>query len=275
MNFTKTQLFTLLSDLRNTPHCIIPKYANALEQNIQSYLDKKMEFEETTEEHNSLYENENGVGIIDITGVIVKRIGLPSTVLEFLGLVDLDNVDEALRAVKEDPQVHSVILNVNSPGGFISGLKSTAILVDDLSKEKEVVVYTDLINGSAAYEISSQASSIVASVDATMGSVGVYLTVEDWSKALENEGVKVHLIKSGNFKAIGLPSQQLTDEQKQYLQENVNALHQEFKETVKKKRKIKDEDMEGQVFSGKEALAKGFIDDVSQDISEVIKLLQK
>ncbi len=267
-------LTTLLYDLKHKPHCLLPQYASALQDKLEKYLAGELELPELTTEPTAEDSKPlNGVAVIDINGVIVKRIGLPKEVLDFFGLVDLDNVDADLKAVMADDSVTAVVINVTSPGGFLSGVASTAALVAKLSETKETVVYSDVLNASAAYWISSQANTVIVSRDAEVGSVGVYTQVWDYSKALDNEGIKVTLIKAGTFKAIGDPTQPLSDEAKQFLQDDINATWETFKAAVNTKRTIAEADTQGQTFSGPSLLTKGFVDGYADDIAEVISAL--
>lgn len=220
------------------------------------------------------YTLNNGVAEIDICGMIMKGTGLPKVFCDFFDICDLNYVDPLLIHAASNPEVTSVILNVNSPGGYLTGVQTTAALVKALAAVKETVVYSDTLNASAAYWISSQASSIVAAIDAELGSVGVFLTVDDWSQALSDAGVKVHLIKAGTYKAIGLSSQPLTTADKAYLQADVNQTWETFKATVTSNRNIAQGDMEGQTFIGGDAVNKGFSDGIG-DVKEIMTALTK
>jgi len=269
-------LQVLLYELKK-PHCILPEYAAALENKLTAYLDGTMTLGDMPNEDMPMSQSmdnapmDKGVAVIDINGILMKRVGLPQDMLDLFGIVDLDTIDAQLREAIEDPAITAVVLNVNSPGGFLSGVRTTAALVNQLSQVKETVVFSNLLNASAAYWISSAASSIIG--DGEFGSIGVYMTIEDWSKAYDNAGIKANLIKAGTYKAIGLDSQPLTDEQRAYLQSEINTTWEQFKSAVTTKRSIKEEDMQGQTFSGQTAMDKGFVDGMATSLSDVIAIL--
>jgi signal peptide peptidase SppA len=289
-------LQTILSTLKTRPHCIMPMYAESLQTRIEKYLAAPEQLEVqpwreyktdvvngeeiqteqivTTEQDNTKgYNLRNGIAVIALNGVVMKRVGLPKEALDYFGLVDLDHTDRALRNAKADPAVKAVVLNVTSPGGFITGVASTAALVADVASVKETVVYSDVLNASAAYWISSQASSIVTSIDAELGSIGVYTVREDWSEAYANAGVKVELFKAGKYKAIGVDGVPLTDEQRAFIQADIDSSYALFTGAVTSKRTISTEDMQGQTFNGLEAVNKGLADGVANSIEEVIAAL--
>ena len=136
---------------------------------------------------------------------------------------------------------------------------------------KPTVAFTDTEAASAAYWIGSAADRFVATPSATVGSIGVYMAIPDVSKAYESMGVKMEVIKSGSLKGAGIEGTSLSDAQRANLQEQVNAIHADFREAVRSKRRLaKDEDMEGQVFSGKVAARKGLVTGLGTSIHALI-----
>jgi signal peptide peptidase SppA len=267
-------LQTILSTLKTGPHCIVPKYAEALQTKIEKYLADGIDLA-PQDAPAPAPAPKNGVAVIDINGVVMKRVGVSRDILDYFGIVDLDYIDAQLGAVKTDPAVTAVVLNVNSPGGFITGVQSTANLVADLATVKETVVYSDVLNASAAYWISSQASSIITAIDAELGSIGVYTVREDWSEAYANAGVKVELFKAGKYKAIGVDGVPLTDEQRAFIQADIDESYALFTGAVTSKRQISSEDMQGQTFNGWLAVEKNLADGVANSIEEVIAALSQ
>jgi len=268
-------IFALQYDLRHSVTGIIPKYASALSAKIDKYLADGMPMMEPDSGSvlNDAADIQGSTAIITLEGVICKRVGLPQEVCDFLGICDLDIVDVQLKEVLQDDSITSVILHVTSPGGYVQGLQSTYDLISQMEAKKETVVYSDLLNASAAYYISCAASSILASIDADIGAIGQYCTIEDYSKMLDNEGIKVRMFKSGKYKGLGDPTQMLTDEQAAYIQSEVDKGGAEFRTVVSKTRSIEENNMQGQMFRGQEAIDKGFIDGIVPDITEVLALL--
>jgi ClpP class serine protease len=133
------------------------------------------------------------------------------------------------------------------------------------------VAFTDTEAASAAYWIGSAADRFVATPSATVGSVGVYMAIPDYSKAFEMEGVRMDVIKSGTLKGAGIPGTSLTDAQRADLQAQVEEIHADFKASVLGKRSmVADEDMEGQVFSGRTAARKGLVTGLGTNLAALI-----
>jgi len=79
------------------------------------------------------------------------------------------------------------------------------------------------------------------------------------------------VIKSGSLKGAGIEGTSLSDAQRANLQEQVNAIHADFREAVRGKRRgVDDEDMEGQVFSGKVAAQKGLVTGITPSFQRLV-----
>jgi ClpP class serine protease len=125
---------------------------------------------------------------------------------------------------------------------------------------------------SAAYWISAASDRLISSKSATIGSIGVYLAVPDYSEAAAMAGIKMVVIKSGKFKGAGIEGTSLDEGQMANLQASVDEIHSEFKAAVLMKRKmVKAEAMEGQTFSGKQAAAQGLVTGLADSFSEALR----
>jgi len=113
---------------------------------------------------------------------------------------------------------------------------------------------------------------VTASPSATVGSVGCYIAIPDYSAAAEMAGIKMVVIKSGKFKGAGIEGTSLDEGQMANLQASVDEIHGEFKAAVLMKRKmVKAEAMEGQTFSGKQAAAQGLVTGLADSFSEALR----
>ena len=209
------------------------------------------------------------VGIVPLRGVIGKSL-LP--IDKMTGAVDLDEFDRDLEDMENDDEVEVIVVDISSPGGTVTGVEEVASRLSRYSKP--TVAFTDTEAASAAYWIGSAADRFVATPSATVGSVGVYMAIPDFSEAFRQAGIAMQVVKAGKLKGAGIEGTSLSDEQKADLQEQVNAIHADFKASVRGKRKmVKDEDMEGQVFSGKVAARKGMVTGLVGSLNELIRSL--
>lgn len=206
------------------------------------------------------------VGVIPLKGVVGKSL---SPLDRMTGAVDLEDFTSALEAFSIDPEVKTIVVDVSSPGGTVTGVEEAAAML--ASVEKPTVAFTDTEAASAAYWIASQADRLVVTPSATVGSIGVYMAIPDVSKAYEAMGVKMDVIKSGTLKGAGIEGTSLSEAQRADLQSQVNAIHADFRAAVTGKRKsVSEADMEGQVFSGKVAAQKGLVTGITSSFQQLI-----
>jgi len=212
------------------------------------------------------YIAEDGTGVIPIAGVIGKSL---SPLEKMTGAVDVSDIGDTIDEYCMNPQVTRIAFQVSSPGGTVTGVEELANKVRNIAKP--TMSYTDTEMASAAYWVAAAADKVVASPSSTVGSVGVYMVVADYSEAAKAEGIKMIVIKAGQHKAIGVPGAEVTDAHQAHLQEGVDEIWSDFKSSVLKTRKlVKAEDMEGQVFSGKQAAQRGLVTGLADSFNEAV-----
>jgi signal peptide peptidase SppA len=214
------------------------------------------------------YIAEDGTGVIPIAGVIGKSL---SPLEKMTGAVDVSDIADTIDEYATNPQVTRIAFQVSSPGGTVTGVEELANKVRNIAKP--TMSYSDTEMASAAYWVAAAADKVVASPSSTVGSVGVYMIVADYSEAAKAEGIKMIVIKAGQHKAIGVPGAEVTDAHQAHLQEGVDEIHADFKAAVLKTRKmVKAEDMEGQVFSGKQAAQRGLVTGLADSFNEAVSM---
>jgi signal peptide peptidase SppA len=198
---------------------------------------------------------ENGVAYIPLKGIIGKGL---TDLEKATGCVDVDDAMKHMADAALNPDVKSVILDVDSPGGTVTGVPETAAMFRALGKMKPTMAFCDGEACSAGYWVASQANRFTVTPSANIGNVGVFIAVANTTKALADKGITMQVIKSGKFKAMGYPGTDLTAEQVEHLQGIVDSDAKDFRSDVKSVRSfVKDEDLEAQTFSGKHAVEKG------------------
>jgi signal peptide peptidase SppA len=214
------------------------------------------------------YIAEDGTGVIPIVGPIGKGL---APIERMTGAVDVNDIAETIDDYSTNPQVTRIAFQVSSPGGTVTGVEELANKVRNIAKP--TMAYTDSEMASAAYWVASAADKVVASPSSTVGSIGVYMTVADMTEMAKAQGIKMVVIKSGKFKGAGIPGTSLSDEQIANLQDSVDAIHADFKASVLQTRKlVKAEDMEGQVFSGKQAAQRNLVTGLADSFNEAVAM---
>lgn len=206
-----------------------------------------------------------GVGVIPIRGVIAHRMG---SFDESSGGTSTEAVGRALDRLAADASIGTIVYDVDSPGGTVTGLQELGDRMFALRGQKRQIVQVNAMAASAAYWLASQADEIVAAPDAEVGSIGVYTMHRDLSKALEKEGIDLTVLSAGKYKTETLPFGPLTEEARAFIQGKVDDAYAQFTKTVARGRGVTPGDVrngygEGRVLLAREAKAAGLVDRIA------------
>ena len=150
----------------------------------------------------------DGVAVIPIEGTLVHKgryIGMSSGQTSYQGIQT-----QVAQAMKSDA-VKGVVFEVDSFGGEVAGAFQTAEMIAALSAKKSTLAILTDNALSAGYLMASAASQIVMPEEGRAGSIGVITMHVDYSRKLENEGIKVTILAAGKHKADGNPFQALPE----------------------------------------------------------------
>jgi len=212
------------------------------------------------------YQVIDGAAILPIEGVLSKRMSLLHDVS---GGTSTEKMAAQFEAAMQDPQVNSIVLHVDSPGGAVDGTKAFADQVFQARGQKPITAYVDGLAASAAYWIASAADKVfIKDTTAMIGSIGVVATHIDQSQADAKEGITVTEITAGKFKRADSQHAPLTKEGRGMIQDRVDALYEIFVSDVARNRGVSVDtvlsDMaDGRVFIGMDAVERGLVDGVS------------
>jgi protease-4 len=201
------------------------------------------------------------VAIVRVEGVIlsgdppVDPFGTPSGA--YSGIVR-----DHLKQAEEDPNVKAIVLHVNSPGGSVVG--SDEIYQQVLAMTKPVVVSMGELAASGGYYVSAPADEIFANSGTLTGSIGVISQFINIGGLLEEYGVEVTTIKSGEFKDIGSLFRSMSAEEQAAWQAIIDETYAEFVKIVADGRGLSVEDVreiaDGSIYSGRQAVELGLVD---------------
>lgn len=204
----------------------------------------------------------DGVGVISVEGSLAHKTG---SLEPESGMMGYDGIQEKMSMALSDPKVKTILLNIDSPGGEVSGAFDLADFIAQAKTQKKIVSYAGDTMASAAYLIGSQADAIYASQTASLGSIGVLVAHTDYSKAMENDGVKVTLIHSGEHKVDGSPYEPLADGVKAEIQSEIDSIRGKFAQYAANGRKKDKADMmatEARMYPAEAAVSVGLADGV-------------
>jgi len=167
-----------------------------------------------------------------------------------------------IEEAEKDDQMKAIFLEVDSYGGEGTAAKEIA---DALKRANKPTVVLIRENGlSAAYWAASGADIIFANNTSNVGSIGVTMSYLDYSKQNEEEGLIYQQLSSGKFKDSGDPEKELTAEERELLQRDVDVLYGIFVADVAANRGLAvskvQEIADGSSMMGQMALANGLID---------------
>jgi signal peptide peptidase SppA len=206
----------------------------------------------------------NGVATIPIVGSLVNR---GAWIGAYSGMVSYEGISAQLRDAESDPEVQSVLLDIDSPGGEATGMFTVAEHVRQLGQTKPVTAFVNDMAASAAYGIASAANEIVVSPTSIVGSIGVVLTHLDRSGEMEKKGVRATLIYAGKHKVDGNPFGPLSEGVQTDLQAEVMKFYDQFVGLVDRGRAGLTEEAiratEARTFIGQDAIDRGLADRIA------------
>lgn len=216
------------------------------------------------------------VAIVPVYGPITPRSNLLSATS---GGASTDAIASDFRQAMRDPEVASVLLDVDSPGGSVYGIEELASLIRSYRGVKPIVASANHMMASAALWIAAAADEIVASPSAQLGSVGVIAAHEDHSAEDERTGVKRSLIVSSNapYKAEGNPYEPLSDEARADIQAKADAYSATMTSTIAKYRGVsvdvvRSDFGKGRMLLAREAVSVGMADRVESFDATITRL---
>ncbi len=218
-------------------------------------------FSKTIKENSSII-SENSIGVVEVKGVIR----------------DSDKILKTLNDYAENDKIKAIIVKINSPGGGVVPSQEIYREIIKTKKKKPVYAYMQSLSASGGYYIACACNEIFANPGTITGSIGVILEFTNFEKLFDKLGIKAIVIKSGKFKDTGNPFRPVTDEEKQWLNEVVQNIYNQFLEAVSVSRKIPVNELkkiaDGRIFTGKQALKYKLVDNLG-NFSDLIEKIKK
>ncbi len=209
---------------------------------------------EDEEEQSRLLQIADTVGIVSIKGGLTNS---NSYFNQWFGLVAYDEVRAAMLEAM-DAGVGAILLDIDSPGGRVSGMDDVAEFISSVNIP--VISFTSGSMASAAFFLGVQADHVYSTEFAEVGSVGVVVKTYDRSERLKEMGIKPIRFRSGKLKAVGDGDFKMTAEEKTYIQSKVDTFAGKFFAIVSEARGLPLPVMEklgittGRTFIGEEAV---------------------
>ena len=185
---------------------------------------------------------------------------------------------EILSYIANSKKYEAAILVVNSGGGDAN---SSEILMEDVLKLRERMPVFTAIQGmgaSGAYWIASGSTKIYAMNTSIIGSIGVLGIAPNVNEFLNKLGIKIDIIKVGEYKDMLNPFSEGTEAAREKYRSILEHSYSVFKNSISQNRKLSTEIIDkvstGEIFSAPYALELGLIDKIASEeeaISDVVK----
>jgi signal peptide peptidase SppA len=208
-----------------------------------------------------------GIAVLPLYGVVTQRGNMVDDI-SGPGSTSTQQFTSALRQVLADDTVGQILIEIDSPGGSVYGVAELASEIVKARAQKPVVAVANSLAASAAYWIGCSASEFYVTPGGEVGSIGVWQAHFDYSKALEEEGVKTTLVSAGKFKVEGNPYVPLDPEAQAFMQSRVDDYYNAFIQAVAVGRGVSVDDVrngmgEGRVLGADAALAQRMVDGIA------------
>jgi len=207
------------------------------------------------------------VAVLSILGTIVPR-RIDTANASGGGFVSSEAIATAFREAVANPDVSTIVLDLNSPGGAVAGIPELAAQILEARESKRIIAVANHLAASAAYWIAASATEVVASPSAEVGSVGVLAIHQETSQADTQNGIKTTVFRSVAYKAELNSVEPLSAEAAARLQARLAELHQTFLQALATGRNLPVTAIaanfgQGRTLSAVEAKAAGMIDRIA------------
>lgn len=213
-----------------------------------------------------------GLAYIPIHGMLINRFNYfwdeYATGYQFItGLLN--------KALADD-DVKGIVFDVNSGGGMVEGCFETSELIRNSRSIKPSMALVNY-GCSAAYALASGASKVVMLPSSQAGSIGALARHTEYSKMLEQDGIKVTYIHSGKHKVDGNPTEPLSDDVKGRIQASIDGARAKFVTLVSTNMGIDEDEVyatEALVYDAEDAVAKGLAHGIMTEDKAIASFLE-
>ena len=219
-----------------------------------------------------------GIAVLPLYGIVTQRGNMVDDV-SGPGTASTQQFSNLLRAALQDETVSQILIDIDSPGGSVYGVAELADEIVSARAQKPVVAIANSLAASAAYWIGCSASEFYVTPGGEVGSIGVWQAHQDYSKAMDEAGVKTTLISAGKFKVEGNPYAPLDEEAQGFMQSRVDDYYAAFTKAVAKGRgvpisQVRNGMGQGRVLGADAALASSMVDGIAT-FEDVVKKMRR
>ena len=173
---------------------------------------------------------------------------------------------ESIETITKDDKVKALVVRIDSPGGAVGPSQEIFSELKGLGKELPIVASIGGVGASGGYYIACAAEKIYANPGAITGSIGVIAQFASYEKLLDWAKIDVEVITSGKYKDVGSAFREMSAEDKQYIQQLIDNVYEQFKVAVATSRDLDTKEIDsvadGKIYTGEQALNLKLIDEL-------------
>ena len=182
--------------------------------------------------------------------------------LDFIGDMKASQVDQLREEITAILSIATpkdeVVLRLESPGGSVNGYGLAASQLQRLRDKKiPLTVCIDKVAASGGYLMACVANHIIAAPFAIIGSIGVVAQVPNFHRLLKKNNIDFEQLTAGEYKRTLTVFGENTEKGRQKFQEDIELIHQQFRDYVLANRQQLDID---KIATGEHWLAKDAFD---------------
>ena len=208
---------------------------------------------------------QGGVCVLPLYGTLGPRMNL---MLEISGGTSTQEFGQWYEAALANPDVRAILVDCDSPGGFVPYTAECARIIYEGRGVKPSVCVANMLCASAALWIGSACGRFLASPSSQVGSHGVMHAHQETSKLDAKDGRTTTLITSVPHKAEFNTAQPLSEADRKRGEERVAQIHAEFTAALALHRGQTAEYInahygQGRLLLAQEALDVGLVDELA------------
>ncbi len=173
---------------------------------------------------------------------------------------------EQIRDAAADEDIDAIILRIDSPGGSVIASDEMWEAIMEARKRKKVIASMSDVAASGGYYMAMACDKIIAHPSTITGSIGVILAIPNFEGTREMLGVTADTISTTTSAQFLNPMFKYTDADKAKLYTLSKTIYMRFLERVAESRGKTVEQIrevaKGRVWTGRDAKAKGLVDEL-------------
>lgn len=181
-------------------------------------------------------------------------------------IIDSQIYLDSIETISKDDKVKALVVRIDSPGGAVGPSQEIYSELKELGKEIPIIASIGGVGASGGYYIACAAEKIYANPGAITGSIGVIAQFASYEKLLDWAKIDVEVIKSGKYKDVGSAFREMSDADKEYIQQLIDNVYDQFKSVVATSRDLDtkqiDSVADGKIYTGEQALNLKLIDEL-------------